>query len=144
MECYNYASSKGYVLPTVYQSNYNLVARKNEKNLFPILRQLGIRIQAYSPIAGGFLAKDVEGIVDGKERWDPSSQIGQLYHALYNKPEYLKALEQYRFIASAAGEQPAGLAYRWIRYHSALGQGDQIILGATKVRQLEETLLELE
>lgn len=39
---YNYAKEKGYVLPSVYQGNYNPVARKQETLLFPTLRKLGI------------------------------------------------------------------------------------------------------
>ncbi|KAL8640694.1 MAG: hypothetical protein Q9228_002420, partial [Teloschistes exilis] len=44
-------------LPTVYQGCYNAVARHAESDLFPVLRELGINFYAYSPIAGGFLAK---------------------------------------------------------------------------------------
>jgi aryl-alcohol dehydrogenase-like predicted oxidoreductase len=42
----------GYVLPTVYQGNYNAVARHSETTLLPILRENNIAFYAYSPIAG--------------------------------------------------------------------------------------------
>ena len=45
-------------------------------------------------------------------------------------------------IAKDASTTKAALAYRWIAYHSALKyeNGDAIILGASKVSQLEESL----
>jgi aflatoxin B1 aldehyde reductase len=143
--CYNYAKSKNYILPTVYQSNYNLAARKNETLLFPTLRELGISIQAYSPIAGGFLAKTVEQIENGKGRWDPTTRSGLLYRALYYSPVYLKMLGEYDTLAKESGAGHAGLAYRWIRYHSALdgGLGDTVIIGASSAAQLDSALVEL-
>ncbi|KAL8969278.1 MAG: hypothetical protein Q9183_002076, partial [Haloplaca sp. 2 TL-2023] len=43
-------------------------------------------------------------------------------------------------IAKDAGVTKAALAYRWVAYHSALGEGDGVIVGARHVGQLEETL----
>ena len=45
-----------YVLPTVYQGNYNAITRKNEDELFPLLKKEKISFYAYSPVAGGFFA----------------------------------------------------------------------------------------
>ncbi len=140
---YDYAKSKGYVLPTVYQGNYNPVARHYETTLFPLLRQLKIAFYAYSPIAGGFLVKDPKVIQGGGEgRWDPSSMVGKMYHDRYNKPSLVKALTEWESIAADAGISKASLAYRWVMYNSILKpeHGDGIIIGATAKRQLEETL----
>ncbi|RQM07799.1 hypothetical protein DH86_00000671, partial [Scytalidium sp. 3C] len=49
-----------YVLPTVYQSNYSAVARRQEAEIFPILDKYKIAFYAYSPLAGGFLTKTVD------------------------------------------------------------------------------------
>lgn len=145
-EVYDTAKSKGYVLPTVYQGNYNLVARTNEETLFPTLRALGIRIQAYSPVAGGFLLKSTEEVAHPEEggRWDKSRAIGSLYHKLYNRPELLDYLGRFMALAEKAGISQASLAYRWTRYHSALQDGDTLIIGASKLKQLETTLDELD
>lgn len=37
---------------------YKLVARNNEPELSPVLRELGFSIQVYSPIASRFLVRD--------------------------------------------------------------------------------------
>lgn len=128
------AKEKGYVLPSVYQGNYNAVARRIEAELLPVLRENNIRFYAYSPIAGGFLTKTKEQLLAGGEgRWDPNSAIGQIYHRLYNKPAMLEVLDDWAEIAKAEGVTKAELAYRWIFFHSHIREdlGDAVIVGAT-------------
>lgn len=143
---YDYAASKNFVLPSVYQGNYNPISRHYEKSLFPLLRELKIAFYAYSPLAGGFLVKTPEIIENGKGegRWHPS--VGQRYLRLYNKPSMLKALTTWESIAREAGISKAALAYRYITYHSILSRehNDGIIVGASSTRQLEQTLTSLE
>ena len=76
---YDICKEKGYPLPEVYQGNYSAVARKQEEVLFPTLRKLGISFYAYSPIAGGFLVKTKQQVLDGAGRFDTSTPIGQMY-----------------------------------------------------------------
>ncbi|KKP05589.1 aflatoxin B1 aldehyde reductase member 3 [Trichoderma harzianum] len=145
IEFYNYAKSKGYILPTVYQSSYSLAVRQNETRLFPTLRKLDISIQAYSPMAGGLLSKTPEYIEAGKGNWDPNTITGKVFRDLYYKPSYLKMLEEFGKLSAETGISRSGLAYRWVRYHSALKSelGDQMILGSVNAQQLEEAMGEL-
>ncbi|KAL3439947.1 NADP-dependent oxidoreductase domain-containing protein [Aspergillus insuetus] len=46
------AKEHNYVLPSVYQGNYNAVSRHAEARLLPILRKHNISYYAHSPIAG--------------------------------------------------------------------------------------------
>jgi len=103
-------------------------------------------IYAYSPLAGGFLAKTADEIENGTGRWDKNRPIGQMFHALYNKPSYVAALKEWDTIVRDAGCSRAALAYRWVRYNSILKpeHGDALILAASRVKQLEETLGDLE
>lgn len=140
---YNHCKEKGYVLPSVYQGNYSAVARKQETVLFPILRKLGIAFYAYSPLAGGFLTKSKEQIEEGAGRFNnPDNAISSMYSTMYAKPAYIKALEQWEAIAKEENVSRAELAYRWVRYSSPLtaAQGDAIIIGASRVEQLQDTL----
>ncbi|SCU84776.1 LAMI_0C08834g1_1 [Lachancea mirantina] len=141
---YEIAKKNGYPLPSVYQGNYNAFARKIEDDLFPVLRELNITFYAYSPIAGGFLARSRQQIEEAAEggRFDPSSFIGQMYRQLYAKPSLLKALEEWEQIAESEGISKVSLAYRWVAYHSELSgkYGDAFILGARTPQQLEQTL----
>lgn len=147
-EIHAIATKNNYVLPTVYQGNYNPVARTIESSLFPILRKLKMRFYAYSPLAGGFLVKSAASLKENtaSNRWDKGNFIGQMYHKMYNKPQLLEALDEWAAIAEEAGTSKAVLAYRWVVYNSVLkvSNGDGCIVGATRLSQLEETLKGLE
>lgn len=133
---------KGYVLPSVYQGNYNAVARRTETELIPILRKYNIPFYAYSPIAGGFLAKPPEQIINGKGRWDPDTLYGKMYQAMYNQPAMMAALVEFGKIAQDAGMSRVELAYRWIAFNSSLkpGLGDAVVIGPRTIPQLHEVL----
>ncbi|KAF7159598.1 hypothetical protein CNMCM6106_006914 [Aspergillus hiratsukae] len=142
-EIIHICKENNYVLPSVYQGNYNAVARHSESALLQILREHGIAYYAYSPIAGGFLTKDVEALVaGGSGRWDPKTPTGGIFNALYAKPAMLEALKLWGELAAEAGIPKAELAYRWVAYHSVLKAefGDGLIFGSRNERQLRHTL----
>ncbi|KUI53343.1 Aflatoxin B1 aldehyde reductase member 3 [Cytospora mali] len=131
---------RNYVLPTVYQGNYNAVARRAETDLFPILRDNNISFYAYSPIAGGFLAKTPEGLrKGGKGRWDPESFVGKIYRSLYaDKPATMAALGKWHEVADAEGISALEMAYRWVVHNSILDEskGDAVVIGPRSPAQL--------
>ncbi|SCU97857.1 LAFA_0G13784g1_1 [Lachancea sp. 'fantastica'] len=139
---YNYNKEKGYVLPTVYQGNYNAFARKIEQTLFPVLAELKMSFYAYSPIAGGFLAKTPQQITDGAGRFAPNNFAGVLYNSLYNKPSLIKGLEQWNKIAEKAGITAGALAYRWVAHNSQLKgeSGDGVIIGARNAESMAQNI----
>lgn len=131
-----------YILPTVYQGNYNAVTRNNEDELFPALRKLGISFYAYSPLAGGLLAKTPDQLknpVQGS-RFDPNTYAGKLYCNWYMQTEFLDALDEFQRLCKEQNVRPAQAALSWLLYHSKLQSGDAIILGASAISQLEENL----
>jgi aflatoxin B1 aldehyde reductase len=82
----------GFVAPTLYQGNYSAVARKQEVELFPVLRKHGIALNACSALVRGFLAKaakDFEGYIG---RFDAGNPVDGVYMALYKRPAFLEAL----------------------------------------------------
>ncbi|POS78755.1 aflatoxin B1 aldehyde reductase member 3 [Diaporthe helianthi] len=142
---YGYALSRGYVLPTVYQGNYNAVSRLIEATLFPTLRELGIAFYAYSPVAGGFLTKTrvalEGGTADGRFRSGDDTRETKVYRGFYCKPKLLEGLGRWEELAEVQGVPRAELAYRWVYYHSALRQdkGDVVIVGASRPEQITQT-----
>ncbi|KAI9326453.1 hypothetical protein DFJ73DRAFT_783498 [Zopfochytrium polystomum] len=50
---------------TIYQGAYSAITRRQETELFPVLRRHGIAFYAYSPAAGGFLAKTSAAVEAG-------------------------------------------------------------------------------
>lgn len=125
-----------------FAGNYSAVARRQETELFPTLRKLGMSFYAYSPIAGGFLTKTKQDILDGKGRFDQNTPIGQMYGGMYSKPSLLEALSQWESIAKDEGIPRAELAYRWVVNNSPLKRelGDKVIFGASSLEQLDETV----
>ncbi|KAF2118735.1 NADP-dependent oxidoreductase domain-containing protein [Lophiotrema nucula] len=133
---------KGYPTPTAYQGNYSAVARKLEDTLLPTLRKLAISFYVYSPMAGGFLSKTKADIEKGAGRFNESSPGGSMYTKMYKKPAFLDALADWESIADAAGCGKAELAYRWVAFNSQLSDehGDGVLIGASSVEQLQDTL----
>ncbi|KAG6355035.1 hypothetical protein INS49_004116 [Diaporthe citri] len=132
-------NEKGFVLPSVFTGSYSAVARLPEDRLLPLLRKHNIAFYAYSPIAGGFLAKKSQEFRDQSfaGRWDKSAMLGMVYQFMYNKPNALEALDKWHEIAAAEGIPAAELAYRWVVHNSALdgSLGDGIIIGASSLEQ---------
>ncbi|KAI1130213.1 putative aldehyde reductase [Nemania abortiva] len=141
-QIHEYCWSHKYVLPSVYQGNFNPLARRAEELLLPTLRRLGISFHVYSPIAGGILAKTRDEVLGGLGRF----VNGSLYWKLYVNSANLEALAKWADIAKEARCHTAELAYRWMRYNSPLrGElGDAMIIGANGPEQLQQTLRWLE
>lgn len=104
------------------------------------MRQLNISFNAYSPVAGGFLTKSREQIDSGAGRFKKGTFLGDMYLAMYGKPSFYEALDEWQDVASSEGCSRSALAYRWVRFNSALQDGDGIIIGASSVAQLKETI----
>lgn len=138
---YNHCKEKGYVVPSVYQGQYNPVARHLETTLFPTLRRLNMSFYAYSPLAGGFLTKTPADIDAGAGRFNTETLNG-VYKAMYDKPRLRDSLLLWNEVAEKEGVAKAELAYRWVAYHSVLDEskGDAVIFGASKLAQVEPTI----
>ncbi|KUJ23225.1 Aldo/keto reductase [Mollisia scopiformis] len=148
-EIYNHCKEHNYVLPSVYQGQYSPITRKQETDLFPTLRELGMSFYAYSPLAGGFLTKTRNALLDGGReagRFDQSlprlSPFLKEYRDMFDKPAYVEILGEWERAAAMAGCGKAELAYRWVRYNSGLkGElGDGMIIGPGNMGQLKGTL----
>ncbi|KAK7042067.1 aldehyde reductase [Favolaschia claudopus] len=142
---YDICRAKGYPCPTVFQANYNPVARRAEEDLIPLLRRLNIALYVYSPIAGGLLTKTSEqlrGKGPDAGRFGAGDALEKLYGPMYNKPAFYEALDLWGEAAKDAGCSRAELAYRWVAFDSAIDYkyGDAVIFGASKHSQIPETL----
>ncbi|KAJ5108882.1 hypothetical protein N7456_005557 [Penicillium angulare] len=134
---------EGYIKPSVYQGCYNAIDRQPEETLFPLLREHGIVFNAYRPLAGGFLSgRATRGDVENS-RFSPGNPVSKMLNDEYDKPnlhaamtELLQALEPHNISGSEA-------CLRWIFYHSALGYGDGVILGASRTSQAVQNLQDI-
>lgn len=125
----------GYKPPYISQPMYNLIARGIEEEFLPFCKHFGISVVPYNPLAGGLLT--------GKHQKQAGPMAGTrfdgnpMYLNRYWHDDYFAAVDDLRAIARDAGKTLVELAFQWL-----LGQPlvDSIILGASRLEQLEENL----
>ncbi|KAG5806934.1 hypothetical protein H9Q74_004728 [Fusarium xylarioides] len=130
-----------FVKPSVYQGEYNPIARSAEKELFPVLRRHGIAFYAFSPAGAGFFAGNHKNVRHG-DRFDQSLFLGGLYSDRYLKPSITEATEKALAAAARHGISGHAAALRWTAHHGALRKelGDAIVIGASSVEQLNSNI----
>jgi len=129
------AEKNGFKPPRVSQPMYNVVTRAIEEEYLAFCRRFNIAVVPYNPLAGGLLTGKQSlqrGPIPGT-RFDAN----KLYLDRYWHDDYFAAVEELAGIARDAGKTLVELAFQWL-----LGQQqvDSIILGASRLDQLEENL----
>ncbi|GKU01155.1 oxidoreductase [Fusarium langsethiae] len=138
-----------WVRPTVYQGMYNCLTRSIEAELFVACRRYGLDIVVYNPIAGGLLSGKIKSMDIKPEsgRFSDQSGIGNTYRQRYFRESTFKALNVIEQAVEKNGLSMLETALRWMVHHSKLkikDGNDGIILGMSRVEQLEENLELLE
>lgn len=137
-QVYDICSKEGYCLPSVYQGGYSPLHRKSEKTLLPLLKKLNMSYYAFSPFAGGLLAKRVDEILkpakDG--RYDAMPVFGDLFL----NETILNALKKHTELCDKNGVPLMEATMRWFMHHSPLGEDDGFILGASTTQQIDKSL----
>jgi aryl-alcohol dehydrogenase-like predicted oxidoreductase len=117
---------------TALQSEYSLWTRDPEREVLPVLRELGIGFVPYSPLGRGFLTGQIQSldtIADGDFRKNNPRFEGE------NFEHNLRVADEVRQIAAEVGATPAQVSLAWL-----LAQGDDFapIPGTKRVSRLEE------
>ena len=143
-QIYKICENHSWVKPTVYQGQYNAIARRPEEDLFPTLRKCNIPFYAFSPGAGGMFSGKIthQSVHEKGTSWDKDTLLGQAYASTYLKDALLNAAKKVHDAAERAGISGHAVALRWMLHHSALSQdlGDGMIIGASSLQQLETNL----
>jgi aryl-alcohol dehydrogenase-like predicted oxidoreductase len=132
------AAKNGYKPATITQPMYNLLARGIEQEYLPMCKEFGVATVVYNPLAGGMLT--------GKQKRDaPLTGTrfdgNQMYLSRYWHEEGFNAVGALLDVAQKAARSPVSLALNWLLHHTAT---DCVILGASKMEQLEENLNAME
>lgn len=129
------AEKKGYKPPQISQPMYNLLARGIEEDYIPFCERFGVAIVPYNPLAGGLLTGKYGAHRDPKAggRFDNN----KMYQDRYWHEDYFAAVEELSAIAREAGKTLVELALQWLL---AQPHVDSVILGASRMEQLEENL----
>jgi aryl-alcohol dehydrogenase-like predicted oxidoreductase len=119
---------------TALQTEYSLWTRDPEKELLPLVRELGIGFVPYSPLGHGFLTGEIRSpaqISDDDWRKSNPRFIGE------NFQRNLRVVDEVKAVAAEAGATPAQVALAWL-----LAQGDDIapIPGTKRVARVEENI----
>jgi 1-deoxyxylulose-5-phosphate synthase len=129
------SQKNGFKPPFVSQPMYNLLARAIEDEYLPFCKRYGIAVVPYNPLAGGLLT--------GKQARESKPIAGtrfdgnRMYLDRYWHEDDFAAVEELKAIARDAQKTLVELALRWILSHD---QVDSVILGASRLEQLEENL----
>jgi len=115
------------------QMNYSLVGRDVERDLIPMMRRYGLGLTVWSPLASGFLS----GKYTRENLKDPDNRYSGFDLLPFDKERGFALVEQMRPIAKRSGGSVAQVALAWLLSKKGV---TSIILGATKLHQLEDNL----
>ena len=122
---------------TIHQPRYNMFDRRLENGLLETLTELGTGAIVFSPLDQGLLTERyLNGVPSDSRaatgRWITESNITD---------EYLARARALAAIANDRGQTLAQLAITWVLRHPAVTSA---LVGASSVRQLEDSLRALE
>ena len=128
------AEQEGYTPARVAQQMWNLLARGLEQEFVPFAKQAGVSIIAYNPLAGGLLSGK-----HAAQSYTPGTRFdgNKMYQDRYWHQQNFAAVEELKQIAAGARRSLISLAFNWLLHHTIT---DCVILGATRVEQLEQNL----
>jgi len=138
-EMHAICEDEGWARPWISQPMYNLLARGIEQEYLAFTARAGVTNVVYNPLAGGLLTgKQKKGAAP-----QPATRFdgNQLYLDRYWHEPYFDAVAELQEIAAAAGLTSVQLAFAWLLQQE---QAHCIILGASRLDQLEENLAALE
>jgi aryl-alcohol dehydrogenase-like predicted oxidoreductase len=133
------ARNGGFVVPKVFQPQYNLLDRNIEVELLPMLLDEGVSITPWSPLGGGWLT----GKYRRDERPTGASRLGEdpgrgvEAYDLRNTDRTWRILDVLGDIADTRGEWMGAVAIAWLLGRPAVSS---VLLGARTPEQLEQSL----
>jgi aryl-alcohol dehydrogenase-like predicted oxidoreductase len=130
--------ARGWARFTSGQMYYSLVGRDAEHDVVPFLKHSGLTMNVWSPLAGGFLSGKYtrENLKD-----DDNNRLSGPDFLPTDKELGFRVVERMREAASARGASVAQVALAWLLSKPFVSS---IIVGATKLHQLEDNLKAVE
>src|SRR5580765_2831014 len=114
------------------QSHYWLAGRDLERETIPLLKDQGLGLLVWSPLAGGFLSGKFT-----RDSGDDTARRAKFDFPPVNKEKGFDILDVAKAIADQHGVSIAQIALAWILANSAV---TSVIIGARKPAQLEDNL----
>ena len=114
------------------QSYYSLVGRDLERDTIPLLKDQGLGLLVWSPLAGGFLSGKFT-----RDGGDESGRRAKFDFPPVDREKGFAILDVLAPIAKAHGVSVAQAALAWILANDAV---TSVIIGAKKIAQLDDNL----
>ena len=114
------------------QSFYSLAGRDLERETIPLLKDQGLGLLVWSPLAGGFLSGKFT-----RTGGDESARRAKFDFPPVNKEKGFDVLDVVITIAAAHGVTVPQIALAWILANEAV---TSVIIGARKIAQLDDNL----
>jgi aryl-alcohol dehydrogenase-like predicted oxidoreductase len=114
------------------QSYYSLAGRDLERETIPLLRDQGLGLLVWSPLAGGFLSGKFT-----RDSGDDAARRAKFDFPPVNKEKGFAILDVLIPIAAAHGASVPQVALAWILANDAV---TSVIIGARRIAQLEDNL----
>ncbi|HEX3049074.1 MAG TPA: aldo/keto reductase family protein [Aggregatilineaceae bacterium] len=137
-EAFDICEDWGLYPPQVEQPQYNLLHRKRvEETIIPLVEAEGVGLVVWSPLGSGLLTGKYDDALPQDSRL---ARLDWLRNA-WMQEQALDAVRALKPVADELGVTRAQLAIAWTLRQPAVSSA---ITGATKVKQLEETLRAVE
>jgi aryl-alcohol dehydrogenase-like predicted oxidoreductase len=114
------------------QSYYSLAGRELEREMIPLLKDQGLGLLVWSPLAGGFLSGKFT-----RNSGDDAARRAKFDFPPVNKEKGFDILDVAKAIADRHAVSVAQIALAWLLANSAV---TSVIIGARKPSQLEDNL----
>lgn len=137
------AEWRGYEPLSTLQLEYSLVERNIEREFVSLGRELGMGIMVWSPLASGLLSgkyRPSEGGYTGEGRLETVKGISNPAFQKINDRNW-KIVAELEQVAQETGHSMAQIAVNWVANRPGIAS---VIVGATKLSQLEDNLKALD
>jgi aryl-alcohol dehydrogenase-like predicted oxidoreductase len=114
------------------QSYYSLAGRELEREMIPLLKDQGLGLLVWSPLAGGFLSGKFT-----RDNQDAAARRATFDFPPVDKDRAYGIVDAMRKIADLHGVSVAQIALAWVLAHDVV---TSVIIGARKLEQLDDNL----
>ncbi|HVL55934.1 MAG TPA: aldo/keto reductase [Burkholderiaceae bacterium] len=133
------AERRGWTRFASVQNHYNLAYREEEREMLPMLRDMGVGAIPWSPLARGFLCEDPDAPAAADDPSAARRPVDTLRRQYYSAEPDLEIARQVGRVASERGASRAQVAFAWLISPESAGGGVTApIVGPQTVRELEE------
>jgi aryl-alcohol dehydrogenase-like predicted oxidoreductase len=118
------------------QSYYSLVGRELEREMIPLLKEEGVGLLVWSPLAGGFLSGKFT-----RDGGDEAARRATFDFPPVDKERGFAILDVMRDVAERRQATVAQVALAWVLANQAV---TSVIIGARRIPQLDDNLKAIE